>query len=813
LVYSLADDKYSGKLSLAGMTQGPLQLVVLAKDVAGDTLSATRTFIYDRAPILIVESPLPYSSSQGKVHIKATVTDPGHTNCAGLLRTDDNPYLPSFSLPFVNSIDTLIDIYPGINAASYQLYIVATDSLNFRTSVLLPLFSDKSSYLTPVNIDSGLIIDADSTRILRRLTHPDSLPKFKIFNTITNTSTLIYTDSTHDYTIYNNYSDSRPVGGLCKGGAWFVLNYNGARINHLYLWQGDSLRNISLPLGTDCLTYEIQAAGNTLMWATGILTTGGNRIGVTDLTTLTTFFIDNAVNGALSTDGKQLAYAIPDYSGPVSTESRIYKYDVSSQIATQITFSGNPFYPSIDGSNIVYQKRNGPTNLTYLHDGTTEQLLGAVHNIDKSYRLYNGYVAFQQQDSGDVEQVWLRSPAGALKRISTFPRVSRVDVLGAGGRMLFQNFKGGGSTNFVRHYSDSVTDNIAVSGPFGNAYFLNNNFYLDLGGTLYSYFIPPPVLQPQITAVTPDSGITGSLVTIKGLHLANTSVVKFGGTNATSFTNVSDSVVTAIIDTGTTGDVTLTTPGGTTTFSDFHFIFQLPADLFDIINTGTTCRGTNDGSISISASPETMNYITTITRPVGFDTTFNFNTGVVLHHLAAGTYNICLSLTGHPEYQQCFTSVITQPEDLSAYIAVNRDDRQVTLSLTGAASYHIKLNETEITTAKSQLTLDLKKGLNKIAVSTDKPCQGTILKNITIGTELIVYPNPFQETINLNLGKDNIKKAIITIYNAGGKIVYSRSYSNQSGPVSIDLPDMSNGLYMLKLIADNEETIFKLLKK
>ncbi len=72
-------------------------------------------------------------------------------------------------------------------------------------------------------------------------------------------------------------------------------------------------------------------------------------------------------------------------------------------------------------------------------------------------------------------------------------------------------------------------------------------------------------VKPKITSFTPNSGPVGTLVTIKGSSLTQTSTVKFGTVKATTLTVVSDSEVTADVPTGATGTVTIsiTTPGGT----------------------------------------------------------------------------------------------------------------------------------------------------------------------------------------------------------------------------------------------------------
>ena len=70
------------------------------------------------------------------------------------------------------------------------------------------------------------------------------------------------------------------------------------------------------------------------------------------------------------------------------------------------------------------------------------------------------------------------------------------------------------------------------------------------------------VIVPAITALTPDTGPVGTLVTISGAGFTGASDVQFNGVDA-AFTFVKDSKITATVPAGaTTGFVTVTTPSG-----------------------------------------------------------------------------------------------------------------------------------------------------------------------------------------------------------------------------------------------------------
>jgi uncharacterized repeat protein (TIGR03803 family) len=73
-------------------------------------------------------------------------------------------------------------------------------------------------------------------------------------------------------------------------------------------------------------------------------------------------------------------------------------------------------------------------------------------------------------------------------------------------------------------------------------------------------------VTPTISSFSPSSGKVGTVVTVTGTGLTQTTKVTFGGVAATTFTVNSDAQVTATVPTGAlTGKIAITTPGGTAT--------------------------------------------------------------------------------------------------------------------------------------------------------------------------------------------------------------------------------------------------------
>ena len=132
------------------------------------------------------------------------------------------------------------------------------------------------------------------------------------------------------------------------------------------------------------------------------------------------------------------------------------------------------------------------------------------------------------------------------------------------------------------------------------------------------------VVAPAITSFTPSSGGTDTSVTITGTNFTGTTAVTFGGTDAFSFNVYSFTQIEAIVAGGSTGTVTVTTPGGTATSDDSFTYSAVTARTYyvDIESGNDSNAGTaaapwktlhhainqiNGGATGTSALPYTLN--------------------------------------------------------------------------------------------------------------------------------------------------------------------------------------------------------------
>jgi hypothetical protein len=398
---------------------------------------------------------------------------------------------------------------------------------------------------------------------------------------------------------------------------------------------------------------------------------------------------------------------------------------------------------------------------------------------------------------------------------------------------------------------------------------------VDDGGLLIIRNNPVAIDQPYISSFSPAYAVKGGTVTLTGTNFGNVSSVTFGGTPAASFKIISPTSITAVVAAGTTGSVAVTSPtggalrpgfnfvpvptispNGTTkmltggsillqanegfgysyqwlrdgvkindAYSSFYIATQsgsytvnirvsdisqtseativtegpdLPADNFKLAITSVSCKGSTNGTITGN----------------GVSNQYPFSDAVTINNLAAGSYSVCISIANQPNYKQCFTATVNQPQDLSVYSTINDENKTVTLAMTGGDEYHISLNGVNYSTKNSSITLALADGNNDLTVTTDKLCQGVQQKSINISGKIIPYPNPFQNTLRLNLGNTIARNVSVEIYEiANGRKVYAKQFGDQSGVISLNLTDLGSGLYGLRLNIGSSVKIYKIEKK
>jgi sortase (surface protein transpeptidase) len=106
--------------------------------------------------------------------------------------------------------------------------------------------------------------------------------------------------------------------------------------------------------------------------------------------------------------------------------------------------------------------------------------------------------------------------------------------------------------------------------------------------------------QPVVSSFTPASGATGHTITIKGTGFSGATGVNFGATASASFTILSDTVITAVVNNGSTGGINVSGPGGTGFRNGFSYI-NLPSDnVLPTITHSTVCNQLSVTSLNVT---------------------------------------------------------------------------------------------------------------------------------------------------------------------------------------------------------------------
>lgn len=242
-------------------------------------------------------------------------------------------------------------------------------------------------------------------------------------------------------------------------------------------------------------------------------------------------------------------------------------------------------------------------------------------------------------------------------------------------------------------------------------------------------------------------------------------------------------------------------------------IFSLPSTNFSLLINSETCRNSDNGGVTITAV-ELLNYTAQLVGN-GLDVSNTFTSSTNFNGLTEGSYMVCITVENQATYEQCYTIVITEPEDLSVISRIDTSRSIISLELSGGINYTIDLNGTITNTTENEISLVLATGINQLKVTTDKDCQGTYRETINNSLQMIVYPNPIVNGNDLNIltGDATIEKIDVALYSLLGKTLISQSINLNNGKTTLNISNLSTGMYLLIVNTGKEQITFKVLKK
>ena len=154
-------------------------------------------------------------------------------------------------------------------------------------------------------------------------------------------------------------------------------------------------------------------------------------------------------------------------------------------------------------------------------------------------------------------------------------------------------FGGFAAASYTVNSSSSITATVGVGGT-GSVSVTSPN---QLTGSLAGFTFVPLATAPTVSSFTPTSAATGATVNITGTNFSSATAVYFGGVAATSFTVNSATSISAVVDTGSSGNVSVVNPDGVGSKSGFTYIPPAPT-----ITTFTPASSGRGVTVSITGT-------------------------------------------------------------------------------------------------------------------------------------------------------------------------------------------------------------------
>jgi glucose/arabinose dehydrogenase len=258
-------------------------------------------------------------------------------------------------------------------------------------------------------------------------------------------------------------------------------------------------------------------------------------------------------------------------------------------------------------------------------------------------------------------------------------------------------------------------------------------------------------------------------------------------------------------------DDCLNTPVGESVNENGCSIKIFPSHQFKITSVGTSCIGSNNGSILIESITK-ENFLAIIIG-ANENITLPFTEILTIKDLDVGEYNLCISSIEFPNYLACSKIIITEPLPLSVQLDFNSLTNSVTLKMNGAKEYTIEINGKSMQTENQLISLPLYDEVNEIRVSTNQSCQGKFEETVNLENSFLIYPNPVIESLSIDLKSLTSDTVEMAIFTEAGLLIHSETYLVKQSNIEINTSAFSSGIYFLRVKNDKINKSFKLIKQ
>ena len=255
------------------------------------------------------------------------------------------------------------------------------------------------------------------------------------------------------------------------------------------------------------------------------------------------------------------------------------------------------------------------------------------------------------------------------------------------------------------------------------------------------------------------------------------------------------------------------TPSGAKVDTTGCQIFELPVNNFKVEVSSATCIGTSDGVIDLSVEDSSYSYTITVTGKSNLSITAGYKTASVTG-LAKGTYEVCFTVNGQANYEQCFEVVVGEPPALTAFIDIDNDNKKTSIQMAGSKKYNVTINGVRQKVTGNSFEANLSTGLSIIRVDTDLECQGFVEKEVFISEDIHYYPNPTENDVKVHVGGGDTRVKV-SVFSEKGDLIYSRyqDIADVSRKTNIDLSNQITGTYIVILESKTVRKTFKVIRE
>ena len=238
---------------------------------------------------------------------------------------------------------------------------------------------------------------------------------------------------------------------------------------------------------------------------------------------------------------------------------------------------------------------------------------------------------------------------------------------------------------------------------------------------------------------------------------------------------------------------------------------SFPSNQFKITSTGTTCIDINNGSIIIESI--TLDYFLAILTGPNTNNSKSFSENLNFTDLENGEYNLCITSVEFPNFQNCSKIIISEPTPLDVELDFDPSTNSVTLKMQGAKEYTVEINGKSMQTESKELILPLSDEINNISVITNQLCQGKFEDIVILENSFLIYPNPVNESLSIDLKSLTSDTMEIAIFTEAGLLAHSETYLVKQSKIELNTSALSTGIYFLRLKNDKINKTFKLIKQ